>query len=223
MGNYTFGDSERNDMVSKKYYVVLKGRKIGIFPSWEACEEQVKGFSNAQYKSFKTREEAELALRLHKQGAFVSFEQLETGMTKNLALSNEIISDSICVDASCIGNPGYVEYRGVDTRSGEQIFHKKPMQNGTNNLGEFLAIVHGLAHLKNQNKDIPVYSDSETAILWVKNKKVRTTLARTVDSEEIFGLIDRALKWLKDNEYRSPVLKWNTASWGEIPADFGRK
>ncbi|WP_049769545.1 RNase H family protein [Rippkaea orientalis] len=80
------------------------------------------------------------------------------------------------VDASCIGNPGDVEYRGVSTETREEIFHKRPMAYGTKNLGEFLAIVHGLAYLKNQNKDIPLYSDSQTAILWVKNKKIKTKL-----------------------------------------------
>ena len=86
-----------------------------------------------------------------------------------------------------------------------------------------MAIVHGLAYLKNQSKDIPIYSDSQTAILWVKNKKVRTKLKRDTGNEEIFGLVDRALNWLENNEYSNPILKWNTKSWGEIPADFGRK
>jgi ribonuclease HI len=97
------------------------------------------------------------------------------------------------------------------------------MAYGTNNLGEFLAIVHGLAYLKNQNKDIPIYSDSQTAILWVKNKKIKTKLNRSEDNIEIFALVDRALNWLENNEYSNPVLKWDTRYWGEIPADFGRK
>lgn len=211
-------------MAPKKYYAVLKGRKTGVFTSWEECEEQVKGFSGALYKSFKTMREAETALELQEQGFLALYEQSEEREPRRKsASSSEIILDSICVDASCIGNPGNVEYRGVNTKTHEEIFHKSSMPNGTNNLGEFLAIVHGLAYLKNQGKDIPIYSDSETAILWVKNKNTRTKLKRSNDNEEIFRLVDRALNWLKNNEYNNPVLKWDTVSWGEIPADFGRK
>ncbi len=190
------------------------------------CEEQIKGFSGALYKSFKTREEAEAALELTEQNFMISTEQEEVKRQKTktkISPAKELILDSVCVDASCLGNPGYVEYRGIHTATRKIIFHKNPMPNGTNNLGEFLAIVHALAHLNNQDMDIPIYSDSETAIIWVKNKKVRTKLNRSTDNEEIFNLVDRALKWLENNEYTNPILKWNTVSWGEIPADFGRK
>ncbi|MDM9582808.1 viroplasmin family protein [Nostoc sp. GT001] len=213
-------------MPSKKYYAVFKGRKTGIFTSWEECEEQINGFSGALYKSFKTREEAEAALELTEQNFIPPSEQKEVKQQKTktkISPAKELILDSVCVDASCLGNPGYVEYRGIHTATHKVIFHKSPMPNGTNNLGEFLAIVHALAHLKNQVSDIPIYSDSETAILWVKNKKVRTKLNRSTDNEEIFNLVDRALNWLESHEYTNPILKWNTMSWGEIPADFGRK
>ncbi|WP_375496937.1 viroplasmin family protein [uncultured Nostoc sp.] len=213
-------------MPSKKYYAVFKGRKTGIFTNWEECEEQINGFSGALYKSFKTKEEAEAALELTEQNFMITTEQEEVKQQKTktkIFPAKELIINSLCVDASCLGNPGYVEYRGIYTATRKVIFHKSPMPNGTNNLGEFLAIVHALVHLNNQGSNIPIYSDSETAILWVKNKKVRTKLNRSTDNEEIFNLVDRALKWLETNEYINPILKWNTVSWGEIPADFGRK
>lgn len=214
-------------MITKKYYAVLKGRKIGIFTSWKDCEEQIKGFSGALYKSFKTKQEAEAALSLSEQAFRSSLRQkaktTSQPETTKISFPDEIILDSVCVDASCRGNPGDVEYRGVCTATRQVIFHKQPMPYGTNNLGEFLAIVHALVYLKNQDKDIPIYSDSETAILWVKNKKVRTKLKRIDDNQEIFNLVDRGLKWLENNTYNNPILKWNTILWGEIPADFGRK
>jgi ribonuclease HI len=207
-------------MTSKKYYVVWNGRKRGIFTNWEDCKRQVDGFKGARYKSFKTREEAEEAFGLTKHHSILP---VEAKSEQLFTFPNEIIKESICVDASCIGNPGLVEYQGVDTATGKILFHKSPMSNGTNNLGEFLAIVHGLAYLHKQNKNIPVYSDSATAIKWVKNKKVKTTLQQDSSNWEIFNLIDRALNWLNNNSYTNPVLKWQTVSWGEIPADFGRK
>ncbi|MGK7932167.1 MAG: viroplasmin family protein [Microcystaceae cyanobacterium] len=207
-------------MATKKYYVVWQGRRTGIFASWQDCKQQVDGFKGAKYKSFKTRGEAEEAFGLTQPLSLLSVEP-ETEQT--LTLPHEIVKESICVDASCMGNPGIVEYRGVDTVSGEVLFHKSPMSNGTNNLGEFLAIVHGLAYLQQQDKMIPIYSDSMTAISWVKKKKVKTTLQQDSSNEEIFNLLNRSLKWLDNNRYTNPILKWQTVSWGEIPADFGRK
>ena len=128
----------------------------------------------------------------------------------------------MAVDAACSGNPGKMEYRGVHLPSFQQVFHFGPLY-GTNNIGEFLAIVHALALLKQKGIDMPVYSDSRNAIAWVKQKKCKTKLPRDAKSEPIFQLIDRAERWLHDNTYSTPVLKWETEQWGEIPADFGRK
>ena len=133
------------------------------------------------------------------------------------------INESIAVDAACSGNPGKMEYRGIYLRTGKEIFHFGPVW-GTNNIGEFLAIVHGLALLKQKGLDtMPIYSDSVNAQLWVKRKQCKTTLERSQKSEELYRLIERAENWLKKNTYRNPILKWPTEEWGEIPADFGRK
>lgn len=213
-------------MASKKYYAVLKGRKTGVFANWSDCEEQIYRFSGALYKSFKTRGEAEAALGLTDQALLFPVEQKEVKWReakKNVVPASELIMNSVCVDASCIGNPGDVEYRGMYTATREVIFHKQPMSNGTNNLGEFLAVVHALAYLKNRGSDLPLYSDSETAIIWVRNKRVRTKLERSSNNEDIFNLVERGLKWLENNEYANSILKWDTVNWGEIPADFGRK
>ncbi|MBD2577352.1 viroplasmin family protein [Oscillatoria sp. FACHB-1406] len=194
-----------------------------MFTTWADCEQQVKGFSGAVYKSFKTRAEAESALQSPEQGFLPSQKPPKPQPQQILVLPSECIARSICVDASCLGNPGDVEYRGVDTQTGEEIFHQSPLPYGTNNLGEFLAIARGLAYLKERGLDWPIYSDSRTAMLWVKNRQVRTTLTRSAKNQEIFELIDRALDWLENNEYRNRILKWDTTNWGEIPADFGRK
>ena len=116
-----------------------------------------------------------------------------------------------------------MEYRGVHIASRQQIFHFGPVW-GTNNIGEFLAIVHGLALLKQKGlTTMPVYSDSRNAISWVRQKKCKTKLERTAKTEGLFQLIERAEKWLRTNTYANPVLKWETDRWGEVPADFGRK
>ncbi|MDG1320835.1 MAG: reverse transcriptase-like protein, partial [Polaribacter sp.] len=132
--------------------------------------------------------------------------------------------ESISVDAACSGNPGKMEYRGVLTHNKKQLFLKGPYPNGTNNIGEFLALVHGIALLKSKNKEsIPIYSDSRTAMSWVKQKKCKTNLHFDASNEDLLVLIKRAENWLKENTFKNPILKWETKAWGEIPADFGRK
>jgi ribonuclease HI len=127
------------------------------------------------------------------------------------------------VDAACSKNPGPMEYRCVELATGKEVFHVGVLQDSTNNIGEFLAVVHALALLKQKGLDIPIYSDSKTALSWVRNKAVKTTLKQTGRNEKSFELLSRALNWLKLNSYPNKLLKWNTEAWGEIPADFGRK
>jgi ribonuclease H-related protein len=47
-----------------KYYAVRKGRKIGVFSSWDDCKKQVEGYGSAEYKSFSTLDEANHYLNL---------------------------------------------------------------------------------------------------------------------------------------------------------------
>src|SRR5690606_37218494 len=122
------------------------------------------------------------------------------------------------------GNPGLMEYQGVDSESSKVIFHQGPYKNGTNNIGEFLAIVLALALLKKQmHPKLPIYTDSKTAIGWVKKKKCNTKLEELPDNKELSEMIKRAEDWINKNSWENPILKWETSSWGERPADFGRK
>ena len=133
------------------------------------------------------------------------------------------ILESISVDASTIGNPGLTEYRGVDTMTGEVLFQHK-YDEATNNIGEFLAIVHALALYKKQGKKLKIiYSDSANAISWVEQKKCMTKYKKTENNAKLFDDIRRALAWLENNSYDTKILKWKTAVWGQIPADYGRK
>ena len=130
--------------------------------------------------------------------------------------------DSLAVDAACSGNPGVMEYQGVYVATGTQVFHyKSPV--GTNNIGEFLAIVHGLAYLKKHNLAQPIYSDSVNAISWVRQKLCKSKLPVNDKTQQLWQLIHRAEQWLRSNSYTTVILKWDTDHWGEIPADFGRK
>jgi ribonuclease HI len=206
-----------------KFYVVWEGREIGIFDKWEKCRASIEGHKGGLFKSFKTLEAA--------KKAFQDGYALHWGHDKSVnnisedqrLLIGEPAVPSVSVDAAWNTGTGDMEYRGVDTDSGIQIFHQGPFQDGTNNVGEFLAIVHGLAYLKKQGSTIPVYSDSRNAINWVKDKKHYSLLEPTANNQKIFELLARAEKWLQENGYENEVLKWETRAWGKNPADFGRK
>ncbi|MBR5237987.1 MAG: viroplasmin family protein [Paludibacteraceae bacterium] len=206
-----------------KYYVVWRGRLTGIFESWEECQQQIDGFEGAQFKGYPTRELAEAAHKLNYWQAVKPEGGSRDVSNSSFLISHSIIVPSLSVDAACSGNPGVMEYRGVDTATGREIFRMGPFEHATNNIGEFLALVHGLALLKQYNKTMPIYSDSVNAIAWVRAKKCRTKLARTEKNIEVFNLIARAEHWLEDNHYTTKIIKWDTPNWGEIPADFGRK
>ncbi len=212
-----------NDMAKKKkFYVVWDGHQPGVYDSWTNCQLQIKGFPNAKYKSFTSKAEAEEAYN----GNYYEHVGQNTKAKKIIdpEARKAIIWDSISVDAACSGNPGAMEYRGVDTESADEIFRMGPFKKGTNNIGEFLALVHGLAYLQKIGKtEQAIYSDSKIAIGWVKRKKLNTKLQRSAANDFLFQLIARGEKWLKANTYKNPILKWKTSEWGEIPADFGRK
>ncbi|WP_199615345.1 ribonuclease H [Paenibacillus alkalitolerans] len=215
-------------MAQTKHYVVWVGRKPGIYETWNDCKAQVDGIPGAKYKSYGTKQEAQ---RAYEAGWEKSFREAgksgakksPASAAKTKAAAAGYDADSVSVDAASSGNPGIVEYKGVDTRTGEILFHRGPIAKGTNNLGEFLAIVHALAYLHKLGSNKTIYSDSKTAMKWVREKHVATTLARDSSTEEIWKLVDRALAWLNNNTYRNKIVKWETDVWGEIKADFGRK
>ncbi len=223
-------------MAANKYYVVWKGYAPGVYDSWEEAEIQVSGYPDASYRAFKSQEAAveawregfdkegllqeiskEMA-RLNKEGTVIEYKE-----EASESAPKPYIEESIAVDAACSGNPGPMEYRGVYVRTGQVLFKVGPMEQGTNNIGEFLAIVHGLAMLEKQGLRMPIYSDSVNAQIWVRQGFCKTTLQENEVNAPIFDLIRRAETWLRTHTFRVPIYKWETKQWGEIPADFGRK
>lgn len=80
---------------------------------------------------------------LHRQTHF------ESELTdEQLKLIGKPIEESISVDGAWNTSTGVVEYQGVHTTTKEVIFKMGPFEDGTNNIVEFLGIVHALAHCK---------------------------------------------------------------------------
>ncbi|HNW68892.1 MAG TPA: ribonuclease H family protein [Bacteroidales bacterium] len=209
-------------MKKQKFYVVWNGRKPGIYINWADCQAQVEKFEGAAYKAFENQEEAKEAFASDAK-KYIYNKKNRSGKPGKLLLADKPEKKSVSVDAAWNTRTKLMEYQGVFTATGEKLFIQGPFRDATNNIGEFLAIVHALALLRQKNSALPIYSDSMTAIKWVKDKKANTKLLHTECNAELFDLISRAEKWLSDNAYTNRILKWDTESWGEIPADFGRK
>lgn len=211
--------------MGKKVYAVKVGKNPGIYDAWDLCQKQISGFPGAVYKGFANTAEAKAwMLEPHKPFSPKTPPEMEgRKLVKLGGLARNHLPGSWAVDAACQGNPGLMEYRGVDIDAKTELFHLGPLKNGTNNIGEFLAIIHALAIQKEKGIIIPIYTDSVTALSWLKAKNVRTKLERTADTQKIWELIDRALNWVERNQIIVPILKWDTDNWGENPADFGRK
>jgi ribonuclease HI len=210
-------------MAKSKFYVVWKGRQTGVFETWDECKAHIDGFAGAIYKSFKTREEAEGYFRGNSRN-IIGKEVFKVALTaqQKQALGKPI-EESISVDGAWNTGTGIVEYQGRRTDTRELLFHQGPFEDGTINIVEFLAIVHALAYCKQKNLNIPIYSDSRTAMSWVRRKQAATRHEPSERNRQLFEMLERAVKWLENNEYSNQILKWESKGWGENPADFGRK
>ena len=200
------------------FYVVWQGRESGIYDSWAACEAQVKGVS-AKYKGFATREEAEKALADGAEKYIAprtasKKKVVNTISVKDLSATemqqHGVILPALAVDAACSGNPGKMEFRGVIADTGTEVFHRGPYIGGTNNIGEFLAIVLGLAYLKKHQLPWILYSDSKTAIAWIKQKKCKTQLEWNAQNQDLLLAVRAAEKWLTENTWTTRIYKWET-------------
>lgn len=209
----------------RKWYVVWNGWETGVCDTWEECQIRTKGFKGARYKAFDDKEAAILAFRGDSDEAqqvlrAIAHAPVQRAMPTAVP---EVIPGSIAVDAACSGNPGVMEYRGVDIDTGAEIFHQGPFPEGTNNIGEFLAIVHALAWLRQRGLDSAIYSDSVSGMAWVRKRHANTQLPRNERTARLLDIVARAENWLLTHRWNNPIYKWNTQLWGEIPADFGRK
>jgi len=207
----------------EKFYTVWAGNRPGIYTSWKDCKAAITNYKGAQYKSFPSFEAAKKAYNGNYddyKGKKIDASALSKEQLQKMGKPNY---NSISVDAASSGNPGIMEYRGVDTKTKKELFKQGPFKQGTNNIGEFLALVHGLAFLKQQNSNRIIYTDSKTAMSWVRKKSCNSKLPETAENKAVFDLVRRAVSWLEKNTYSTTIVKWETKAWGEIPADFGRK
>jgi ribonuclease HI len=148
-----------------KLYAVKRGRTIGVFDSWTSCNESIKGFSGAEFKSFNTQEEAEAYIK----DIDIIFETVQ----------NDI--DQGFIVAFCDG--GYDEKK--DRYSYGVVIIDAAMQeheicgssrnekyiSSKNIIGEVLGVINALDWaLSNGYEKIKIYHDYEGLSRWISEE-----------------------------------------------------
>lgn len=223
------------------YYGVWQGRNIGIYSNWDECKAQVDGYKGAKYKKLKAINEQEAKIEFFAEMKNVQSNENNKTTTisniPNISLSSETTKvkswpkdypekDYLTVDGAAEGQKN-CEYQAVFLKSKKVAFKSKLYQGGTNNIAEFLGLVEAIKYIKENNIEPVVYTDSVTAMAWIRNGVANTTARETGKiTDELEKLLQQAEGFLKSNNIlvsKVEIRKWNTKDWGEIPADYGRK
>ena len=222
-GDQPVADDIRTSDLNKMGYTVIRFTNDEVLNNIHQVEWQIKNVIKKMEISYPKKETSVTPAKSKPSAGSTPSLPGGAGWASGFAWPAAVNRNSWAVDAACSGNPGPMEYQAIDLTTGAQVFHFGPL-HGTNNIGEFLAIVHALALMDKQGiKDKVIYSDSYNAILWVKKKQCKTKLERTPETEQLYQIITRAEQWLRTHNITIPVMKWETKAWGEVPADFGRK
>ncbi len=235
----------------KKWYVIWRGRETGIFRTWDQCKERTDGFPRARFKSFKSEAEAVKAFtrgpamatvpntrkarkssqRFNPDQNPIRKASTRTGKRQDkrpkqltLGLDFKPEPNALVVDGACCLQTGDFEYQAVWLHDKRTAFKSPVLSPGTNNLAEFLGLVAGLRHVAELGLQCPVYSDSQTAISWVRKRAHKCgPVLQGLVTDEVAKMMDDAINWLKANPEHPKVIQWMTKHWGENPADYGRK
>ena len=202
-----------------KYYVVHKGRKPGIYNSWDECKAQVDGFNGPIFKKFENKDDAEIFL---KEG-FKNIKINKPTKKENIDKKNEkLINDElnndekkifIYTDGSCIkfNNGIFKAGYGIYIPS-KKIKISEPLlnQKQTNNRAELLSILESIKYLNEEEKKnkIVIITDSQYSMYIFKDTGLRYEKDNYMkDGKEVLNkdLIKRALEIKR--KYNISLLK----------------
>lgn len=201
-------------MKNNKYYVVFKGYNTGIYDNWNDCKKQVNGFSGALHKSFESPDEAEKAFEEYSESSNTNleFEQPTSYSIK-----------SIIVSGNCPNNFGEMSYQWNLVASTNNAKRKNLSIIGTKNIADFIAIIDLIKLTKKVKLNLPIYTNSKTAVNWILNKKCNHQLFVSKQTETVLALVKEHDEWLLNNIIENEILLWNSNSWGVFPIVSKRK
>jgi ribonuclease HI len=166
------------------YYAVANGKNIGIFLNWNDCNNSVKGYKNALYKKFDTKEEADIFIQsneknindtnIQKQNNITSFfDTIKPKQQNNVVEFNP--DYYVYTDGACSNNGKYNALAGIGIFFGindNRNISKKIEGKQTNNTAELSAIIETYYIIENDivnGKKIAIVSDSEYSIKCVSS------------------------------------------------------
>ncbi len=189
-----------------------------------AMKRQVENFLNQINKDveYMSTNQGDLKLIVNKEmfDIFVSNVEeveLQTKEEEELLPTKQNVTE-VAVDGWTSGNPGPGGWKITDL-NGNVLYEKEYKSAHTNNLYEFLGLAAAVFYF--HEKDVKVYSDSVTAIAWVKGNMGRDARKKYAEDplfQKAKAIIDEHKEWVNTH-----VEKWDTENNGEIPADPGRK
>ena len=179
-----------NNTMNKKYYVVWKGSKPGIYDSWPAAKEQTEGRADAQFMGFPSKAEAQAAYQstytkaLMRRSVNKTPSAHSSHATKiNTPMGNHLSSNphgyngtadiNIYCDGACSPNPGksgtgIAIYESINDKTQlTSLWYGLYQANGTNNTAELNGLLKSFEIAQQyiaQNKKVQVLSDSKYSI-----------------------------------------------------------
>lgn len=164
-----------------QFYCVVRGHQPGIYLTWSECFLQVNGFSNALFRKFSTRIDAEVWFQNQTSSLSIDNNRLPNdGMSDNLMEINPDNGEYTIVftDGSCITNPngnktaGFAYYIPSLDRKINVKIENPPL---TNNRAELLAILTAIQEFPVCSK-IEIVTDSRYSILVFTSPNILQTI-----------------------------------------------
>lgn len=217
-------------MSKNQFYVVVKGRKPGIYRTWygeDGAEIQIRGFSGAVYKGFPTEAEARRWFEEHLeqrsqessadsktkgkvQQTIILLEKEDSHKKESKETSNppgdkhKEAQVVIYTDGACINNPGNGGYGVVILRDGKRFEYSGGFSQTTNNRMELMACIVGLEHVPS-GSSVRLYSDSQYVVNgiqkgWAERWRARGWLKSDGKPAENRDLWARLLDLCEQNE-----------------------
>ncbi len=160
----------------KKFYAVRKGRKTGIFTTWDECKSQVHGFPCAEYKSFLTLEDAKAFMQLGMEGEnqlpFEDEKDEKKSSSESLPKTTAEPELVAYVDGSFDQSTKQFSYGMVILENGEEkTFYKKfsdpSLASMRNVAGEIMGARAAMEYaIANNKKRLVIYHDYEGIAKW---------------------------------------------------------
>lgn len=170
-----------------KYYAVKNGYHIGIFNTWEECRREVSGYSGAEYKSFKSIDDARTYMGVNEQLSLFN----DTAPEQNTAVA--YVDGSYNAETAHFGC-GVVMFSGGEQINISRAFSDPEMAQMRNVAGEINGAMLAMRYcLDNNIEEIDIYYDYEGIEKWCTGEW-KTNKEGTIAYKRFYDEVSKAVK-----------------------------